>query len=219
MPFHKLPQFCRGNYLDLVTPLIEMPSHLDPAAGGKRDAQRTVWFFGDHLVGLELEFSRYGGRAGRKAPDDWLVFSVRVAGAEGLGGVGVQVEVGVAGEGLPGDLGADDAIQPETAEVPSVPADATRLPLPGRHHGLVHPQGAGLAHLKHARSRLLRRGTERGGPPHRPARDQEHRSGVAVHILRLDRSAETDRHPDLDARQGVLPRQYLHRAPLAVSEV
>ena len=31
-------------------------------------------------------------------------------------------------------------------------ADAQRLPLSGRHHGLVHTQGAGLAHIEHARS-------------------------------------------------------------------
>ena len=30
----------------------------------------------------------------------------------------------------------------------TLPADAARLPLSRRHHGLVHPQGAGLAHLE-----------------------------------------------------------------------
>ena len=34
-------------------------------------------------------------------------------------------------------------------------ADATRLPLPGCHHGLVHPQGAGLAHLQYAGGGVL----------------------------------------------------------------
>ena len=72
--------------------------------------------------------------------------------------------------------------------------------------------------LGHARSRLLRRGAERGGPPLRAARDHEYRSGVAVHVLRLDRPAEASRHPDLDGRQGPVSRQHLHRTPLAVPE-
>ena len=38
--------------------------------------------------------------------------------------------------------------------------DAAGLPLSGGDHGLVHPQDAGLAHLKHAGHRLLRRGAE-----------------------------------------------------------
>jgi HTH-like domain len=33
--------------------------------------------------------------------------------------------------------------------------DAQGLSLPCRHHGLVHPQGAGLAHLQHAGGRVL----------------------------------------------------------------
>ena len=35
------------------------------------------------------------------------------------------------------------------------------LPVSGRHHGLAHAQGAGLAYLKYARGRLLRRSVER----------------------------------------------------------
>ena len=31
-----------------------------------------------------------------------------------------------------------------------LPADAARVPLPRGDHGLVHPKGAGLAHLEHA---------------------------------------------------------------------
>ena len=40
-----------------------------------------------------------------------------------------------------------------------------------------------------------------------------------VHVLRLDRSAETRRHPNLDGRQGAVYRQCLHRAPVAVPEI
>ena len=61
-------------------------------------------------------------------------------------------------------------------------ADITYLPmrrglsLPGRHYGLAHPQGAGLADIEYAGGRLLRRGTERGHG-HRFGRtgDHEHR--------------------------------------------
>lgn len=59
--------------------------------------------------------------------------------------------------------------------------------------------------LEHAGGGLLRRSLERGDPQVRPARDHEHRSGIAVHLLRLDRPAEAGRQPDLDGRRGALP--------------
>ena len=43
--------------------------------------------------------------------------------------------------------------------------------------------------------------------------------GQPIHVLRLDRPAEAGRRPDLDGWQRPLPRQHLHRAPLAVPEV
>lgn len=64
-------------------------------------------------------------------------------------------------------------------------ADAAGLPLPGRRHGPVPPQAAGLAHLEHAGGGFLRCGPERGGPPLWPTRDHERRSSFAVHVLRL----------------------------------
>jgi hypothetical protein len=72
-----------------------MPRHLDPAAGGECDGQPAVWFFGHHLVPVKRELARRSSSTWRKTPDDRLVFLVRVVGAERLGGVGVQVEVGV----------------------------------------------------------------------------------------------------------------------------
>ena len=44
-------------------------------------------------------------------------------------------------------------------------------------------------------------------------------SRVAVHVLRLDRPAETGRHPDLDGRQRTLHRQHSYRTLMAVTEV
>ena len=57
---------------------------------------------------------------------------------------------------------------------------------------LAHAQGSGLAHLEHAGSRLLRRGVGRSHPQVRTARDHEHRSGLAVHVLCLDGSLAAD---------------------------
>ena len=65
-------------------------------------------------------------------------------------------------------------------------ADAAGLPLSGRHHGLAHPQGSVLAHLKHSGGGLLRRCTERSDPQVRPARDHEHGPGQPVHVVCLD---------------------------------
>ena len=50
---------------------------------------------------------------------------------------------------------AGGAAQPGLVCRHHLPAHAQRLPLSGGHHGLVHPQGAGLAHLQHAGGRLL----------------------------------------------------------------
>jgi putative transposase len=43
--------------------------------------------------------------------------------------------------------------------------------------------------------------------------------GSAVHILRLDGPLAPDRRAHLDGRQGPVPRQHLHRAPVADAEI
>ena len=55
--------------------------------------------------------------------------------------------------------------------------------------------------------RLLPRGAERGHPPLWGAGHHEPRSRLAVHVLRLDRPAETGGHQDIDGRQRPLYRQ------------
>jgi hypothetical protein len=65
MPPHHVAQFNRGDHLYTVAPLIKVPGYLELAAGGGRDAQRGIWFFGDNLVGVESELVRGIGRAGR----------------------------------------------------------------------------------------------------------------------------------------------------------
>jgi hypothetical protein len=82
-----------------------------------------------------------------------------------------------------------------------LPAHAARVPLSGRHHGLAHPQGSGLAHLEHAGGRLLRRGAERGHPQVRPSGDHEYGPGQPVHILRLDGPLRRIRRAHLDGWQ------------------
>ncbi len=98
-------------------------------------------------------------------------------------------------------------------------ADAQRLLVSCRNHGLVHPQGVGMAHLQHAGGRLLSRGAEPGHSHVRPARDHEYRPGLAVHILRLDRPVEAGNDQDLDGRQNPVTGQHLHRAAVTVPEV
>lgn len=81
--------------------------------------------------------------------------------------------------------------------------DAAWVPVSGRDPGLAHPQGAGLADIQHARSRRLRRRAERGTRPVRSARDHAHRSGRAVHVLRLDRPVAPIRRPHLEASRDI----------------
>jgi hypothetical protein len=38
MPPHHVAQVSRGDHFDLISPLVQVPNHLDPAAGGERDA-------------------------------------------------------------------------------------------------------------------------------------------------------------------------------------
>ena len=54
-------------------------------------------------------------------------------------------------------------------------ADETRLSVSDCDHGLVHPQGTGLANIQYLRSRVLCRGIQRGGTPLRGAGDHEQR--------------------------------------------
>ena len=98
-------------------------------------------------------------------------------------------------------------------------ADETRLSVSGCDHGLVHPQGAGLANIQYLRSRVLCRGIQRGGTPLRGAGDHEQRSRSPVYIFCLDGSHETRWHKDLNGWQGTLYRQHLYRTPMAVLEV
>ena len=51
-------EFGRGNHLDHITPLIEVPRHLQPAPGGKPDGQAAVGPVLDLLVGMEDEGAR-----------------------------------------------------------------------------------------------------------------------------------------------------------------
>ena len=90
--------------------------------------------------------------------------------------------------------------------------DAPRLPLSGGDHGLGEPQGPGLAVIEHDGRRILCRGTGRSDCPAWPARHLQHRSGLAVHQLRLHNHAEGCWHPRLDGWSWPLDGQRIHRA-------
>jgi hypothetical protein len=65
---------------------------------------------------------------------------------------------------LPSGRTADRQEPPSPVHRRHLPADAQRLSLLDRHHGLVHADGSGLAHLEHAGGRVLPRGAERRDP-------------------------------------------------------
>lgn len=48
-------QLRRGNHIDPITPLIEVPRHLQPAPGSEPDGQTAVSFILNLLVGMEDE--------------------------------------------------------------------------------------------------------------------------------------------------------------------
>ncbi len=85
--------------------------------------------------------------------------------------------------------------------------------------GKSRTQGAGLAPQQHVGGRPLR-GSAGGGPcPVRSAIDHEYGPGQPVHVLGLDKPPSDGRGEDLDGRQRPVPGQYLHRAPVALSEI
>ena len=97
--------------------------------------------------------------------------------------------------------------------------DAPRLPLSGGDYGLGEPQGPGLAVIEHDGRRILCRGTGRSDCPAWPARHLQHRSGLAVHQLRLHNHAEGCWHPRLDGWSWPLDGQRIHRATVAIAEI
>ena len=64
----------------------------------------------------------------------------------------------------------------------NVSADGPRLPVPGRGHGLVLPQGAVLAAVKHDGPRFLRRCPARGHRHLRRTGDFQQRPGISGRI-------------------------------------
>src|ERR1700688_2590099 len=97
-------------------------------------------------------------------------------------------------------------------------SDAWRFPLPGRGDGLVQPLRAQLGTFQYDGNRLLPGGAGRRVPL-RPARNLELRSGLAVHLGRLPRSAEEARYLHQYGWPRSRARQRFHRAPVALFEV
>ena len=97
--------------------------------------------------------------------------------------------------------------------------DATRLPLPGSHHGLGESERSVLTPLEQPGCELLRRSSRRSDRSLRLPGNLQHRPGESVHELRVHAGAQGRRHPDLDGREGPMDGQHLHRETLALGQV
>lgn len=113
----------------------------------------------------------------------------------------------------------DHAAEPGLVRRHHLPADAARLPLSGRDHGLGVEEGARLAAVEHDGRDVLRRGSEGSAGALRQARDLQHGPGKPVHQHRLHRRAAQRRGADQHGRARPLDGQRLHRAALAIAEV
>lgn len=63
------PQSIGRDHLDLVAPLIEMPSHLQPTCRLEPDDQASIISRLQNLRGVKAEFGRTLGGIGRETPD------------------------------------------------------------------------------------------------------------------------------------------------------
>lgn len=77
-----------------------MPAHLEPAGGLERDGEAASGLLGHALVRVEAEATRLLGGAGRETPGYAAELALALEGAEGAGGIGVDVEAGVGQEAL-----------------------------------------------------------------------------------------------------------------------
>ncbi len=77
-------------------------------------------------------------------------------------------------------------------------SDAARVPLPGRHHGLVQPEGAELAAVELNGRRVLHRGLEGCAGHIRSAGGLQFRPRFTVHQHRFHRRAARRQGEDLD---------------------
>nr|GFD09247.1 hypothetical protein [Tanacetum cinerariifolium] len=111
------------------------------------------------------------------------------------------------------------AAEPGLGDRHHIRANGARLRLPCRHCRLVQQTGAGMARVDHARDRFLRRGIGGSAGALRETRDLQHRSGKPIHQHRVHRRPPAGKDCDQHGRQGLLARQRLRRAPLALGEI
>src|SRR5215213_3953257 len=111
------------------------------------------------------------------------------------------------------------AAEPGLVRRHHLPADAARLPLPGRGDGLGDAQGAVLAGVEHPGGGVLPRGAGRGPGTVRAAGDLQYRPGQPVHLAAVHGLAAAGRGAHLDGRPRPLDGQRVHRAAVAQSEV
>src|SRR5271169_4543933 len=112
----------------------------------------------------------------------------------------------------------DRAAQPGLEHRYYLHSEAWRVSLPGRGDGLVQPLRPELGTLQHDGNRLLPSRARRRVSL-RPTRDQELRSGLAIHLGRFPRASEEAR--DLHQHGWPRPRarQRVHRTAVAQLEV
>src|SRR5690606_19602083 len=73
MALNHRAQFLRRSHLDLVSPLIEMPGHFQPACCMEPDDQAAIFLWLQYLPGMEAESRGTLRRFWCKAPDHFAI--------------------------------------------------------------------------------------------------------------------------------------------------
>lgn len=115
MPFDHVAQCLRGNHLDLVAPLVEVPGHLQPARCVKAHDQTAIVLWFQHLLRMEAEACGAVGGLRSKAPDHLAVLRRILPDAEGQRGVFGDGEPVLKCEAFIQRLGLVDEVDAEVA--------------------------------------------------------------------------------------------------------
>ena len=89
-------QLLGGEYLDRVAPFVEMPGHLEPAAGIEAHDQPAIAILLHDLIGMEHVLPRHGCRPAVETPDHGAEFGIRVERTEGARRIALEIELGIA---------------------------------------------------------------------------------------------------------------------------
>jgi len=114
--FHHGAQSLGGDDLDLVSPLVQMPSHLEPARRMKPNEQASVVHRLENLGGMKTILRGAGSRLRSKPPNHFSVLRGILINAESLGGVRVQGKPLGHREALVESLRGMDPVGPEVKD-------------------------------------------------------------------------------------------------------